>query len=64
MGAQSSHRPGGKLETRENTKLRAGLDEAFTALARPAISYADRTIAAGSTAVKAAHVNEMRNAAK
>jgi photosystem II stability/assembly factor-like uncharacterized protein len=46
------------------TELRAALDAARSALGLPAISYAEPTITVGSTTVKAAHVNELRQGVK
>jgi hypothetical protein len=42
------------------TELRTALDAARSALGLSAITYAEPTITAGSTTVKAAHVNELR----
>jgi hypothetical protein len=43
-------------------ELRTALAAARTALALPAISYVDPTITAGSTRVKATHLQEIRSA--
>jgi hypothetical protein len=41
--------------------LRAGLDDARLALGLTALTYTDSTITAGSTKIKAAHIDELRN---
>lgn len=44
--------------------LRAALDEARAAVAMGGLTYTDSTVTAGSTAIKAAHINELRNGVK
>ena len=45
------------------TELRTAIDAARSALALSALSYAD-PISAGTTAVKASHLTELRNGVK
>ena len=44
--------------------LRATLDSARSALGLPSLPYTNNTIAAGSTVIRAAHFNELRNGVK
>ena len=46
------------------TELRTALDQARAALGLPALAYTDGTIPAGTTAVKAAHIVDLRNGVK
>jgi hypothetical protein len=46
------------------TELRAALDTARSALGLTALSYTDPTISAGSTLIKAVHINELRQGVK
>ncbi len=45
-------------------ELRAALDDARSALAVPALVYTDATLISGATAVKAAHISNLRNGVK
>ena len=44
--------------------LRTGLDAARSALVLSALTYTDPTITAGTTTIKAAHINDLRNGVK
>jgi hypothetical protein len=44
--------------------LRTALDAARSTLSLTALSYTDPTITAGSTAIKAAHITDLRNGTK
>ena len=45
-------------------QMRTALNQARTALGLPAIGYTDPTITAGTTLIKAAHIQELRNGVK
>lgn len=52
------------IKTIHVSELRAALEPARSGLALPALSYSDAPLVAGMTAVKAAHLHELRNGAK
>jgi hypothetical protein len=55
---------GAPMLAQHTAALRSGLDQARSALGLSAISYTDPTLVAGSTIVKAAHVQEPRSGVK
>ena len=67
LGAQSfidTSLPGVKIKVIHVTQLRTALDEARAAIGLPPMSYTTPTITVGSTAVKAAHITDLRNGVK
>jgi photosystem II stability/assembly factor-like uncharacterized protein len=53
-----------KVKRSHITDLRTALDAARSFMGLPAVSYTDTSITAGVTAVKAAHVSDLRNGVK
>jgi hypothetical protein len=67
LGAQSftdASLAGVPMKVIHITQLRTALDAARAAIGLPAMSYTNPTITGGSTAVKAAHITDLRNGVK